>query len=721
MIISQDIKRNWGISGLVLATVLTGGAIPARAAQAAASAQEGPERPVAANVPAADASGEIIVRAQRRDERLQDTPVSVTAVTADGFAKLNGRDLADISRAAPNIQFAGNQGGSGLGTLTIRGIGQQQAGLLSDPGAAVYVDDVYRPRLSNNTLSFNDIERLEVLRGPQGTLFGKNSIGGALSVYSPKPSFTYNSRETLEVGSRNLINVSAMVNVPVNDKVAVRFSAQSVRQDGYMHNLEDGEDYNNLSYRSVRGSLLFRPGSGFELVVRGDYTRQDQRGTGTKVIAASDPSLLTSGGYESRGTAASFNRGTDAGVSATATWDLGIGALKSISAYRWFSNDFADDTDGTSLALQAVQTFSQEKFISQELQYNVDLIGDNLHLTTGLFYINEKIKYDSFPRLAIFSLDNYSRQTTDSYAAFAQIDIKPVERLEVSLGLRYSRDEKNTSFVSYATGNPTPLIDANVDGSWGAFTPKATVQYKFSPDVMIYATVSRGFKSGGVNGQPIQTSDFQPFDQEMVTNYEAGIKTELFDRRVRANVSVFRMNYDNMQIGITAASQNVVKNAGKAAIQGLEGDFMVKPLSNLTLSSTFSYNDFKYTRLDDDAIASGLNYNLTLPMAPKWTVNAGAEYRIPLSEVNSLSVRGDYSYRSKIYFDANNSEILAQPGYGLVSSRITFDYDNAWSVYAYGNNITDKYFRASATTGLGTTVIIPGRPRELGIGASVRF
>lgn len=720
MLISQEIKRDWGISCLVLATAIAVSATPASASEAAASQQDGQEQPAASETPVVDA-GEIVVRAQRRDERLQDTPVSITAISADNFAKLNGRDLNDISRAAPNIQFAGNQGGSGLGTLTIRGIGQQQAGLLSDPGAAVYVDDVYRPRLSNNTLSFNDIERLEVLRGPQGTLFGKNSIGGALSVYSPKPNFTYSSRENLEVGSRNLLNASAMVNVPINDQIAVRFSGQSVRQDGYMHNLEDGKDYNNLSYRSVRGSLLYKPSSSFEFLLRGDYTRQDQRGTGTKVIVASDPSLLTSGGYETRGTAPSYNRGTDAGVSGTATWDVGFGSIKSISAYRWFSNDFADDTDGTPLDLQAVVTNSKEEFFSQELQYNVDLLEDNLHLTTGLFYMNEKIKYDSFPRLAIFSLDNYSRQTTNSYAAFAQIDIKPADRLEISLGLRYSKDEKSTSFASYTTGNPVADIDADVDGSWSAFTPKATVQYKFTPDVMVYATVSRGFKSGGVNGQPIQTSDFQPFDQEMVTNYEAGIKTELFSKRLRANVSVFRMDYDDMQIGITAFNQNVVKNAGKAVIQGFEGDFMVKPVNNLTLSSTVSYNDFKYKRLDADAIASGLDYDLTLPMAPKWTVNAGAEYRIPISESNSLSVRGDYSYRSKIYFDANNSEVLAQPGYGLVSSRVTFEHNDAWSIYAYGNNITNKYFRASATTGLGTTVVIPGRPREFGVGASVRF
>ncbi|MEE4452105.1 TonB-dependent receptor [Novosphingobium resinovorum] len=691
---------------------------PARPTPGAAAAQSHPNTQ---NSVGEEQIREIIVRAQRRDERLQDTPISITAVTSDAFAKLNGRDLSDISRAASNIQFASNQGGSGLGSVSIRGIGQQQAGLLSDPGAAVYVDDVYRPRLSSNTLAFNDIDRVEVLRGPQGTLFGKNSIGGALSVYTPEPMTSLGSRETFEVGSRNLINASAMVNMPITDEVAVRFSGQSVRQDGYMHDLENGERYNNVNYQSVRGALIYRPTESFKLLLRGDYTRQDQNGNGTKVVVASDPSLLTSGGYETRGTAASYNRGTDAGLSATATWDTGSGVIKSISAYRWFSNQFANDTDGTPLSLQAVETNSKETFFSQELQYNVDLIPDKIHLTTGLFYIIENIDYNNFPRLSTFSLDNYSQQTTNSSAAFAQLDVKPIEGLTLSAGLRYSRDVKHTSFQSYFAGTTSALIDADVHGKWSAVTPKFTAQYQFTHDLMVYATISRGFKSGGVNGQPIQTSDFQPFDQEMVTNYEAGVKSELFNRHLRANISIFRMNYDNMQVEITSSGRNVIENAGRSVIQGVEGDFMVSPVRNLTLNSTFSYSDFKYKRLDADAIASGLNYGLTLPFLPKWTVNGGAEYRIPLSSSNSLLVRADYSYRSKLYFDALNSQSISQQGYGLLSARITFKHEDAWSVYAFGSNLTDKYYRVAGTTGNAATIVIPGRPREIGLGANFQF
>lgn len=686
--------------------------------QSSTSPGDAPAKPVVDS----GAIGDIIVRAQRRDERLQDIPISVTAVTADNFAKLNGRDLYDLSRAAPNVQFSGNTGGAGLGSLTIRGIGQQQAGLLSDPGAAVYVDEVYRPRLSNNTLDFSDISRIEVLRGPQGTLFGKNAIGGAVSIYSALPEFTWQGSATGEYGNRDFLKLVGVVNAPlIADKLALRVSAERVRQDGYIQDLATGEKLNNTNFYSFHASLLFRPSDRFELIVRGDVTHQDQKGTGAKVLTAPDPSLLTPGDYQSRGTAPSFNLGTDKGISATATLDLGSGVIKSITAYRSFFNDFADDTDGTPLPLQSIETVSKEDFVSQELQYINNLFDGRLKYNLGLFYIHEKINYDSSPRLAIFSLNNFAKQTTDSYAAFGQVTYSFTDRFDLTVGLRYSRDDKDVAFTGFFVGVPVPVLDARVEASADAVTPQVTAQYKFTSDIMAYATFSEGYKSGGVNGQPIQVADFQPFRPERVKNYEAGIKSELLGRHLRANLSVFRMDYDDIQIGITAFGQNVVKNAGRARINGFEGDLLLRPVSGLTFNANFSYNDFAYKSLTADAIASGLAYGLTLPIAPKTTINGGAEYAFALGGDSRLAIRADYAYRSKVYFDANNSENLVQRGYGLLSSRATLSFGERYSAFVYGSNLTKEFYSVAAVTGLGATSVIPGRPREYGLGFSLRF
>ncbi len=670
----------------------------------------------------ADDSVEVVVMAQRKSERLQETPVSVSAVSAQNFENLNARDVSDVSRAAPNIQFEGNSGGSGLGTLTIRGVGQQQAGLLSDPGAAVYVDEVYRPRLSNNTLDFADISRLEVLRGPQGTLFGKNVVGGALSVYTALPDFEWGGKASVDYGTRDLSKVAVVVNAPiVKDVLALRIAGERVTQDGFMDDLATGQKLNNTNYSSYHATLLYNATDDLQFILRADTTYQNEKGTGGKVLTAPDPSLLTTGDYETRGTAPSFNLAKDQGLSLTTTVkNVLSGTFKSITAVRSFYNNFADDTDGTPLPLQSIDTISSETYGSQEFQYSNKLLDGKLNYSTGLYYMRENIKYDSFPRLAIFNLDNYSHQSTNSYAAYGQATYSATDKLDFTLGVRYSKDEKDVLFQSFATGGPE-LLDAHVKHAWDAVTPKGIVEYKFSRDFMAYGTISEGFKSGGVNGQPIQVSDFQPFGPEKVTNYEAGIKSELLHRRLRLNVSAYDMDYTNMQIGITAFGQNVVKNAGKAQIKGFEGDALLRTLPGLTFNANFSYNDFKYKYLTPDALASGLAYGSTLPVSPKTTINTGVEYSFDVGDDDTLTWRADYAYRTKIYFDANNSENLAQSAYGLWSSRLTFDVGRKWSVYAYGSNLTNKFYRVAAVTGLGATSVIPGRPREFGAGIKRSF
>lgn len=668
---------------------------------------------------------EIIVTAQKREENLQRTTVTVTAVDAKAVEDLGASSLYDLARIAPNTEFGGSQQGS---VIFIRGIGQTQQTVLSDPGATLYVDGVYRPILFANSTNFTDLARMEVLRGPQGTLFGKNTIGGAVNIITELPGDEFGGSIDVMGGSRERLKVDGTLNTPiVQDVLAARVSVQTNTQDGYMHNYATGGRLADTDYYTARGSLLWTASDAVEVTLRADYTDQDQKGPGAKLLPPSTSPFYTSDPWGEFGTSDSFSRAIDKGTSLTVDWKIGPGTLKSISAYRKFASTFNEDADGTPDPLQENLDVRADEFFSEELQYNAKSFDDRLDWTIGAFYLDDDVSQEGHPRIPpIVSLDNYMTQKAKNYAFFAQGTFDVTDLFAVTLGARYSHDDKDTTFTSLSAPGGAVQIAGVDDKAWSAVTPKLSLQYQFTPDAMGYVTASKGYKAGGFNGTPLTPADFLPYNPEYVWNYEVGVKTEWFDRRLRANVTAFYMDYTDIQVNIEQVPITIhVENAGDAKIKGLEGEFAFLPIETLMLNASFGINDFEYTRLAPSATASGLTLDKVLPYAPKYNATGGAEYTAFEGDAGKLTVRSDYAWRSKQYTDAVNNEQTAQDAYGLWSARITYSgRDERWAVYAYGLNLSNTEYHVFGNSAFANSlgyVVGQGAPREIGLGGRINF
>lgn len=681
---------------------------------------------------------EIVVTAQKREENLQQTPVAVTAVSAETLANINADTFSDIARIAPSVQV----GGLNANQLVIRGVGQQQPGLFSEQGAAIYVDGVYRPRFIMNSINFSSVARMEVLRGPQGTLYGKNAVGGAINIVTRAPGNDFGGDLQAQYGSRDHRKFDAAMNIPlVTDRLAAYLSYNYNKQDGYIDNLYTGGKLSDTNYYAVHAGLRLNVTDNLSLTLQSDYYRQEQSGVGYVLLDASRfppvtfaardailRSYRTNDDYANQAGDPSQSLVNDKGASLTLDWSVGPGTLKSITAYRKYDDSVVSDADGTPLVARSNPSQLSQHFVSEEINFNGAALSDALKYTVGVFYYNEDGKN---PSRALDNGDNTAvlvqtlttrTQETTSSAVFGQATYTFFEKLGLTLGARYSKEKKDVTAIT--TNLLNNAVTANVAGNadWSSFTPKVTVQYQFTPDVMSYATVSRGFKAGGFN---TSTNFFQPYDPEYLWNYELGLKSEWFGHRLRANLTAYQMNYDNIQLNqiavvnpTTGQTAPIVRNAGDARIRGGEAELAVLVVDGLLLNAGFGVNDFEYTKLAPGVTVTTSN---VLPNAPKYSYNAGAEYSFAVG-TGRLAMNGHYSHRSKTYFDAGNNELTAQDSYGLLSARITYEgADERWSVFAYGNNLTDEYYRVAGFAAAGVYSVIPGAPREVGVGFNLSF
>jgi iron complex outermembrane receptor protein len=665
---------------------------------------------------------EIIVTAQRREESLQQTAIAVTAISEDALEDVHAQSLADLSRLAPNAQFGGGAGGN---SLYIRGIGQQQPGILSDPGSALYVDGVYRPHVVANSVNFGGVQRIEVLRGPQGTLFGKNAVGGSVNIITATPGDALNGDVGVEFGSRNRQRHSGSISMPlVQDQLGATLAVERNTQDGSVRNLQTGESQSDTDYTTARASLQWKLAEDLTFTLRGDATKQDEVGPGVKLIGSLPAAaFIVADPYASQGTAATYNYAKDRGVSLTFDWaNVGPGAFKSITAYRDFRHNFATDSDSSPLDLYANSLEDRDHFVSEELQYNASQLDDRLKWTVGLFYMDETSFDASHPRLGAIGLllDNATDLQTRSVAAFGQATYSFTDQLSATLGLRYSRDKKEVDFTSYNLGLSSVEIDEHQNKSWSAMTPKLTLQYQPTADLMFYGTASKGYKAGGYNGAPTNANGFLSFDPEYLWNYEAGMKSEWLEHRLRLNLTGYRMEYTDIQILFNENSNIYVANTGDARVNGAEAELTLLATPALLFNASYGLNDFKYTRL---VAGSNVKADGQISRSPKNSATGGFQYTLDLGGAGSLAMRSDYSWRSKIYFDAQNSEAVAQDAYGLWSARVTYQPSSkGWEVYAYGVNLADKYYHADAADQAPLSQYIsPGAPREVGAGFKVNF
>lgn len=759
----------------------------AAAVMAAAPAQAQDDPSEAEGSRAAEMNGDIVVTARKRAERAQDIPIAISAFSGDAIAA-RGIDKVDgVATFTPNMTFQNNPSFGGAGSsaaIYIRGIGQKEFLPTTEPGVGVYVDGVYVARSVGALLDLVDVERVEILRGPQGTLFGRNTIGGALSITTRKPDDKMAMTGQITTGRYNRLDAKVTANVPLTDNLFAKISGASFNRDGYVTHLADGKDLGNVQTLTGRIDLRWMPSDALEINISAEGTRDRSHGpalvlTGVTyqsgifnpdnlpILPPGSPAtpgfyvlnppfdapvdnftLLNNyfaaflggqpcigfapyspqasnsaacfsdrflvGNKAEAGTAPQYSKNDLWGTQATIDWDLGPVQLKSITAYRKISGDYARDGDHSALTILHLQDILKQSQFSQELQLLGSALDDKLKYVAGLFYFNEKGNNINNLDFTPVTFRSGGRFQTKSYAAFAQGTWTFLPGLDLTLGLRYTDDRK--SFLpdqvilvdktggALIAGSPnTPqervLPFVRVRQSEDAFTPMANLAWHVTPDVMVYGSYSKGFKSGGFVQRVFPPLAETPrFSSEKATAYELGFKSSLFDRMLTLNGALFYTKYDNLQVQVFTGIAPVTKNAAAAEIKGAELEARLSPGGGWFVEGSLGYLDPEFTSIDP--AATEITLDSKFERIAKWTVSGSVSKSVVLANDGEITVRGDWSYRSGMFMDALNSPQLYQPGYSLFNANLTYDFPGRQLSLSAGiANIANKKYSLTGVYG----------------------
>jgi len=742
---------------------------------------------------------DIIVTARRRAEDAQKVPASLSVIDGGLLDRSYTVNTQQLSQLVPALNYSSANPRNTA--FTIRGLGSSvvavsQANDGLEPGVGFYVDQVYHGRPATAAFDFSDIERIEVLRGPQGTLFGKNSTAGAISITSRAPTFDPEATEEFSVGSFNTVQAKAAASgALIGDTVAGRISAVVTRRDGVIQNVATGQKENDIGNQAVRGQLLFKPSDTFQLRLIADFTNF-QSECCTQVYVRVAPTLkATSKQYAALAahygyTPPSLNpydRVTDidaqlgvdtneGGVSAIADWNLGGATLTSVSAWRFWNWDAANDRDYLGLPIQTTQHIpSRQDQYSQELRIASN--GDHaLSYVGGLYFYRQRVigrPISIYGADAAFwligpttgtapntiavpanLLDGYGTDgrtdfQSNSYAVFGEVNWRIMPRLTLTGGLRYTYEDKKGTYDTFVFGGPatsnTALINARlsilrgqdyaakVDG--GSLTGRANLAWQITDDVMSYASFARGAKSGGINmsGLPLDTAN-QPVlstavvKPEQNTNYEVGLKTRLFDRHLIFNVDGYYTRVTDFQANVTDTSATValrtyLANIPKVIVKGFEADATANVTRDLSLRAAVAYADGTYASYPKgpcpiELIGSGTSAcDLTgkgLPGLPKWSVTLGGDYAHPLSALGgaSLMLHADANMRTKQYGDPTGSAYTIIPGYTVVNGSIGVRLKSGLELAVFARNLFNKDYIQNLTIQAGNSGLILGTPSD---------
>lgn len=769
---------------------------------------------VASTLPAANAKAtdtdigvleEVTVTAQRREERLQDTPIAITAFSAAAIDRLGVGNVQQLAEFVPNVRFdftAPISGASNAAGIFIRGVGQSDFALTTEAGVGTYVDGVYMSRSLGGVLDVLDIQRMEVLRGPQGTLFGRNTIGGAISITSAKPTDEFSGSSELQLGSFNRFYLRDTVNLPVSDSLKLRLTASSKQRDGYVHSIlaptaagssqvprgsaipGNGSqiDYGNENRQAVRLVAAYDPHSNFTADFSADYGRVREnnapavlRGvTGTlangPVVFVYNtfqaPTSTLAGFPNAQYSAANFVTGNlnstystgpngtsiDAlGTALTLAWHPQTNLeLKSISAYRHTKGFFNRDADGSPIDITHTSNYGYRHHqISEELQVNGSAFASRLKFAAGAYYFSETGSDPlvvEFPSSFGILYQDKADVDNRSIAGYAQGTLSLTDKLSLTAGARYTRDKKDFDTDQYLiTGTASPIVfgapagtlvplvprNSHVSRTFTDTSPRVSLDFKVLYDLLVYASYSKGFKSGGFNLRYVSPRPaVLPFDPEKVKTYEVGLKTEFLEHRVRVNLAGFSTDYDNMQLTVFEhLGAPVTLNAGDSRIKGAELELVATPVPGLELSYSLGYLDAKYRRINaSPALVSTpeeiISTNTKLQKTPRTQHNLGVDYRIKMAASGALQLHADWRFTADTYNDAQNSVFLFQKAYGVGNASITYEPAIAkWSVRMFVDNVTDERYIVSGDSnyGIGFHEAEYNRPREWGIAGKVSF
>ena len=707
----------------------------------------------------------VFVTAEKRSENLQNVPIAITAVTGKTLEDAGVKEVGDLTQLTPSLQFGTR---STNVFIAMRGIGQAGQDIGSQSGVTVSLDGV--PLLNHFMMNpaFLDIERVEVLRGPQGTIAGRNATGGAINIYSAAPNNEFGGSLAANIGNYSHKGVSGHVNVPFSDKVMGRVSFQRVTADGWLKNGFNGRRNNDTDLSQIRGQLLVEPTDKFSVRTLVDYTRDRGDPSFNLLLGravADVPSAVELPGYpypQNDIDNLTFYENEpnkrdveDLRATVIATLDLGENTtLTSTTGYIDHDIDLTEiDVDLTPeptstfplIGLYASQ-FTQEITLTTNLNERSDLVA-------GLFYMHGDASEPLY--LTFGALVNYlvylPEETLDSYAAYAQFRYDVTDKMRLTLGGRYTTDEKSYEMDATVLTTNTLLSE---DDKWSSFTPRVVLDYMPNDNSLLYASISKGFKSGGFNTLGDISRPVNTFNPEFVWNYEAGAKISFFDQKLRMGATAFYSDYTNLQATVfrldpvTDVRYPRVENASSAEIKGVEFEFQAAPAEGLLITGAATHLDTAYghfcnndplrptiptdpgcvgEQVDGQPLPPGA-VDLTgnsLTQAPEWQYNISSQYVFPVSNSLKVSARADYKWQSEVFFDFYNNPQNTQDAYGLLNASLGIgSRDETWTLTAWIRNATDERYVSQGTT---TTSANPSRtgsvgmPRMYGVKLDYRF
>ncbi len=726
----------------------------------------------------ATALDEIVVTAQKRAENLQDVPVSVTALTADQLKDQRVGDVLALSGLSPGLQIKTDDNAANP-RIFIRGIGVNDFNPSTASAVGVYVDGVYVASPLAQMSGFYDLQQVEVLRGPQGTLYGRNTTGGAINVTTKKPSATPEGDLAVDYGRFNSLNVQGGFGGPVADALAFRIAGLYDKSDGYTLNRLTGNKGNDANRKAVRGALRWTPDDKLTVDVSASYSKSSggsiltyNRSLVAQTAEAAStadpdptfgyifckPAYYTSGqctnvaGYANTSTNKYQGdyrfEGKDIvklfGATSAISYDFGGVTLYSITGYQRAKRDDYEETDANPISIFDARYIAQQDTTSQEfrlqsngataLRWVAGLYGARDNLDNDSHYnvlevlrvpdpVNNPTGMDPANSVGVFGWPLH--QKTTSYAAFGQVDYDLTPKLTLTGGLRWSQDKKTFHYVSDVDYGLLTLFEYDNQKTFSSISGRVGLRYAINDDANVYATYNRGTKSGGFfSGQTTDPRDLGPYKDETVDAYEIGAKSEFFGRRLRVNVSAFYYDYQDLQVYTQIQRDGLpvqlFTNASKARVYGGEAEIEARPVTglSLTLGASLLNAEYKDFLSFEDASLPPSDYSgNTLPSAPKTSLNGAARYTHPLG-AGDLMTQLDFTYRGKVYYDTANTERLSDKARAYVNGQVGWAFaDGRYELGVWGKNLADTTNISDITSiaAFGFDVFSMGPPRTYGL------
>ncbi len=809
LVFDHRVARLYAAPLSLLAFVVATGASAQTAVSAATQVSPGPAEVATAsagdNIERQDGLPDVIVTARRRAEDAQAVPGSLSVAGGALLDRSYTVNTQQLTTLVPSLNYSSANPRNTA--FTIRGLGssvvavsQSNDGL--EPGVGFYVDQVYHARPATAAFDFTDIEQIEVLRGPQGTLFGKNTTAGAINVTSRLPTFTPEMNVEISGGDDNFVQAKASASAPLTDTLAFRLSGLVTRRDGTLTNSVTGERYNEIQNEALKGQLLFRPSDAFQTRLIVDFTDFASNcctqvflrvGASQRTAARQYPALAAGLGYAPASTDpydrvtnidAPIGVDTDEGGASTITdWNVGPVTITNVAAWRFWDWDAANDRDYTGIPIQLVQHIpSRQDQFSEELRFASN--GDRrLSYVGGFYFFRQKITGNPIsiygpaatywllgstspntagqpvanPTYPANLLDGYGTDgrtnfRTNSYALFGEANVRIVPRLTLTGGLRYTREDKAGFYTTEVFGGAAPANAAQAnaklsiirpqtyaaDNHEGNLSGRANLSYQATPGILVYAAYARGYKSGGINmsGLPLDannnpvaiTAVVRP---ELHTNYEAGLKTRLFDRRLIFDIDGFYTRVRDFQATIVDSSQTValrgyLANIPRVSVRGVEVDATALVTTGLSLRAGLAYADGRYDDYPagpcplEAQTAATTACNLTggkLASLPRWSETLGADYEHGVGRVTAF-IHADSNWRTSYNGDPTLSRYTYVDGYNLTNASAGVRLHNGLEVAAFVRNILNADYILNVTVQAGNSGLIvgtPGDPRTYGL------